>query len=88
SVGIFIDPPTADVVVGKTLQLKASPQNTSSGIMWSVDGGSSFGTIDTNGLYTAPAIVPSTGMAVVRAKLMSDNQIQETVEITVLEPTP
>lgn len=84
SIGIVILPTVANVVIGQTQQFEATVLNSSSGVIWSVDGGDEFGTVDATGLYTAPAAMPSGGLATVRAKLADNNQIQETSEINIL----
>ncbi|MFO1519524.1 MAG: hypothetical protein U1F57_07700 [bacterium] len=88
SPGVLVVPTTGNVVVGQTLQFEGTPQNDSSAVIWSVDGGNAFGTIDATGLYTAPAAVPAGGIAVVRAKLTDNNQIQDTAEVNILAAPP
>ena len=82
--GVLLVPTVANVVVGQTQQFTATVQVDTSGVVWSVDGGDSFGTVDSNGLYTAPATVPSGGVATVRAKLADNTSVQDTSEVNIL----
>ncbi len=83
SLGVYLDPQTATVAVSQTQQFTASPQNSSSGVTWSVDEGDSFGTINSSGLYTAPATVPTGSTATVRVMLVQNTQYQATAVVTI-----
>jgi hypothetical protein len=50
---VSIDPVEA-VCYGAEIQMNAKPSNTGKGVVWSVQGGISFGTISPSGLYKAP----------------------------------
>src|SRR4029453_16932918 len=63
SPGIVLLPTTVSLAVAQTQDFEATPINSTSAILFSVDGGDSFGTIDAAGLYTAPATVPPGGTA-------------------------
>lgn len=71
---VSVTPQTADVKAGATQQFSASVANgTPSTVRWQVNdvvgGNTSIGTIDTNGMYKAPATVPT---ATVTIKAISD----------------
>ncbi len=71
-INVTVSPGTASVFLGATQSFTATVTNTSiSGVAWSVSGtgctGTQCGTIDANGLYTAPAILPSSATITIRA---------------------
>ena len=71
-INVSVSPATASVFLGATQQFSATVSNTSiTGVAWSVSGtgctGTQCGTIDANGLYTAPAILPSPATITIRA---------------------
>jgi len=82
--GVLLLPTVANVVVGQTEQFTATVQNDTSGLAWSVDGGDAFGTVDSTGLYTAPATIPTGGVATVRVRLVDNTSIQDTSEVNIL----
>jgi hypothetical protein len=88
SPGILLLPTTTEVVIGQTQQFEATVENSSSSVIFSVDGGATNGTIDANGLYTAPAVVPANPTVIVRAKLVDNNEVQETSEVNILQTAP
>jgi DNA-binding beta-propeller fold protein YncE len=63
NIAITMSPTTATVLVGTTSQFVATASN-SGAVNWSVNdvanGNTTFGTVSTNGLYTAPLSVPTT----------------------------
>ena len=67
---LSISPPAATVLLGTSIQLVPSEAGTQNGIQWSVNsianGNATVGTIDSTGLYTAPAVLPAppSGIAV------------------------
>ncbi|MBZ5613017.1 MAG: Ig-like domain-containing protein [Acidobacteriia bacterium] len=72
---ISVSPSTASLIAGAAQQFTASVTGTSStAVTWSVSGctGTSCGTIDNNGLYTAPSLIPSDTTVNVVATLQSD----------------
>ena len=91
---ISVSPSTASLIAGATQQFTASVTGTSStAVTWSVSGctGTGCGTIDNNGLYTAPSLIPSDTTVNVVATLQSDttrsgsarvNQVAVKVNIT------
>ncbi len=76
---------TANVVVGTSQQFTAvSPDG--SGVVWSVEGtaGANLGSIDQNGLYTAPAQIPDPPFAIVRARSQRNPGVTNTAVVTLL----
>lgn len=74
-ISVSVSPGTASLIAGATQQFTASVTGTSStAVTWSVSGctGTACGTIDTNGLYTAPSLIPSATNVTVVATLQSD----------------
>ena len=76
---VTVLPPTVSLPVGGTQQFTAQVQNSSSGVNWQVNGiangNSSVGTINSSGLFTAPANVPSPATVTISAVLQSDATI-------------
>lgn len=82
--GVLLLPTVANLVVGQTQQFTATVQADTSGLVWSVDGGNAFGTVDANGLYTAPSTVPAGGVATVRVKLADNTSTEDTSEVNIM----
>src|SRR5271154_4903973 len=90
----FISAPTSSVRVGQTLQLATQTMTTGSPVSFWVNGvlggNATVGTIDSKGLYTAPAVVPTPSNTVTITSLAT-NFPQDTpgsVTINVLNPIP
>jgi hypothetical protein len=65
---LFANEPGNSWPAAVTQQFSAVVNNTSDQtVTWSVTGGDSYGTIDANGVYTAPATVPNPAMVTVTA---------------------
>ena len=56
-------------------------------VTWSVVGGDANGTIDANGLYTAPAAVPNPSLVTVTATAHADTTKSGTAKVNILTPT-
>ena len=74
-----------------TVQFTASIQNLSSTLVsWQVNsvasGNSTYGTIDANGLYTAPATVPSNNIVTITAIAQAQTSLTGTATVTILPP--
>jgi hypothetical protein len=71
AVAVTISPGTATLGGGGTQQFAATVYNaTNKGVTWSVSGG---GTIDVNGLFTAPTVVTTLSTATVTATSVADS---------------
>ncbi len=78
---IAVTPSTATLSVGETQTLTATVANTTrTGVTWSVQEGSTGGTITSAGVYTAPS---TAGTYHVIAKSAADTSKTATAEITV-----
>lgn len=83
--GVSISPSTATVVGLATRQFTATVSGTgsfSTAVTWSVDGGSANGTINSSGLYTAPAAGVAARNVVVRA-VAADGTTAGTAAVTI-----
>jgi hypothetical protein len=86
---VTISPKTASVKVTTTQQFSASVQGgTNTNVTWSVSGtgctGNTCGTINSTGLYTAPATVPIPPTVTVKAAAVADPTRFDTGTITVI----
>ena len=77
---ITVNPSSVTLSNGQQQAFSASVQNATGGVTWSISPQS--GTIDTNGLYTAPAQVASTVKVTVTATLTSNPAVTGTATIT------
>jgi hypothetical protein len=90
---VAVTPPAQTVVVGQTQQFTANVTgSTNQGATWSVNGvvggSATVGTIDTTGLYTAPAIPPTPNtLTVTAASLVAPSQ-SATASVTIVNPAP
>lgn len=83
--GVSVSPSTATVVGLATRQFTATVSGTgsfSTTVTWSVDGGSANGTINSSGLYTAPAAGVAARNVVVRA-VAADGTTAGTAAVTI-----
>lgn len=88
TVGITVDPPDASIAVNSTRQFRATVVNAvDSGVTWTVSGssctGSACGTIATDGLYTAPSVVPADPAVMITATSVEDAAMSASVTATV-----
>ena len=88
SITVTVVPSTASVLLGDPLALTATVANTSStAVSWSVNGipggNATIGTIDADGVYTAPANLPSPVSVSVQATSAADNSKNSTSLVTI-----
>ncbi len=86
---LTVNPLQATVVVGNQQQFTASISGLADqSVTWSLSGtgcsGAQCGTIDTSGLYTAPASVPSPATVTVTATSQVDNTVTGSATVTVI----
>src|SRR5438270_1766549 len=86
---LTVNPPQANVVVSNQQQFSASISGLANqAVNWSISGtgcsGVQCGTIDSGGLYTAPASVPSPATVTVKATSQADNSVTGTGTVTVI----
>jgi hypothetical protein len=61
--------------------------STKQSVTWAVTGGAANGSIDSNGLYTAPAAVPNPAAVTVKATAAADTSKSGTGKLNILTPT-
>jgi uncharacterized protein (DUF1800 family) len=90
----YISAPNSIVRVGQTLQLATESKITGSPMTFSVNGvpggNAQFGTIDSNGLYTAPAAIPtpSNSVTITSIATLFPQDTPGSVTVSVLNPIP
>ena len=87
-IAISVSPGSMSLIVGGSQQFTASVQNTSNtAVTWQVNGvpggNSTVGTISANGMYTAPASVPSPATVTVTAISQADATKTATAAVTI-----
>ena len=87
---VAVTPANASITSGTSQQFTASVTGTSNtAVTWTVSGtgctGTACGTITSSGLYTAPAVVPSSAAVTVTATSVA-NVTQSTAAITIVPP--
>jgi hypothetical protein len=91
-VSVAVTPSSVSVPVSTTEQFTATVSGTTNtAVTWFVNGvqngNSTYGTITNAGLYTAPAAVPSGGVATVTAKSVADSSKSASATVTVSSST-
>ena len=91
SVSVTVNPPSASVMTGQKQQFTATVQNaTDQSVTWSVNGASggnaTVGFVDTLGLYTAPASVPSPATVSVTATTVAAPTVSGSASVTITGP--
>lgn len=72
-VAVSVTPSSVELLLEATQSFSATVSGTkNAGVTWSVVEGAGAGTIDTNGLYTAPSALPSPPTATIRATSLAD----------------
>ena len=89
AVSVGISPTQATLTVGSQQQFAATVSNTTNqNVTWYVNGvlngNATYGTINSSGLYTAPATVPSTGTVSVTAVSAADTKKSASASVTVV----
>ncbi len=92
TVTVTVSPATANVQEGSQQQFVATVTNTNStAVTWQVNsitgGNSTVGTIDTNGVYTAPDVIPSPASVTITAFLQSAPNISGNAIVTITAVT-
>ncbi|MGC8832984.1 MAG: PQQ-binding-like beta-propeller repeat protein [Armatimonadota bacterium] len=82
---LTVEPAEAVVPAGESLQLYAHLSGTSdTRVTWVVEGGEDYGTVDANGLYTAPPVPPPKGTAEVKAVSAANPAKFATAKLTIV----
>jgi hypothetical protein len=77
---VTVSPMSASVRVGRTVQFKATVQNSANQtVTWSA----TAGTISSSGLYKAPSSVPSPNPVTIKAVSVADNTKSRTASVTI-----
>ncbi len=89
AVSVTLNQATATVIVTNAVQFTATVTgSTNTAVNWSVNGtaggSSATGTINTNGLYTAPAIVPSSITVTVTATSQANSGASASATVTII----
>src|SRR5690349_18405104 len=88
---VSLTPATASVATNTTAQFTATVSNSSLGVYWSVNGvvggNVALGTVNTAGLYAAPAVVPSPATVTITATSVADTTQFATATITITSGT-
>ncbi|RMG19937.1 MAG: hypothetical protein D6732_29330, partial [Methanobacteriota archaeon] len=80
---VSVSPGSAVIDSGGSYQFTALVTGASdSTVSWSVDGGSSNGTVDSSGLYTAPTVLTQT-LVTVRAVSNQNSVVSDTAQVTI-----
>ncbi len=92
-VSVTLTPSGRSIRCGATLALAAKVVNTSNaGVVWLVNGqvggNSTFRTVSSSGVYTAPASVPSTASVAVTAVSLVDPAAEASVTVSLQNPVP
>ncbi len=90
---VALSPSAQTVNVTETVQFVATVTGTTNqGVTWTVNeiagGDTTLGTVDANGLYTAPGAPPSPNIVTVKAASVVDTTRTATALVTVLNPVP
>jgi hypothetical protein len=89
SISVSVTPGSASVLLGNELSLSATVSNSSNAaVTWSVSGipggGVTQGVISSEGIYTAPAILPSPANITITAISVADSSKAATANVTLL----
>jgi len=92
-VSVSVTPPTASIRAGDSLTFKAAVSGTrNNSVNWFVNGtaggSTATGTIDANGMYSAPASLPNPNSVTVKATSAADATASGTSAVTLMNPTP
>jgi hypothetical protein len=85
---VGVTPSSANVLLGATQKFAVTVTNTTdTSVVWSVNGTpggyAAAGTIDANGVYTAPGNLPAPASALVQATSMADSSKNSTAAVTI-----
>ncbi|MEI9929899.1 MAG: hypothetical protein WDM89_04875 [Rhizomicrobium sp.] len=92
NVSVTISPGYNQVVTGQTLQFSATVSGTENqNVTWQVNnangGSTSFGTVSTGGLFTAPSAMPTPAIATITAVSQADPSVSATATVTLMAHT-
>lgn len=90
-INVTVSPASANLQVGATQQFQANVINSANqAVVWKVNnvtgGNANSGTINTNGLYTAPTILPFAGAVNITATSVADGITKATASVSLNDP--
>jgi hypothetical protein len=89
---VTVSSPVTSVAVNGSVQLTATVQNSTFGVLWQVNsiagGNATFGTIGASGLYVAPTNIPTPNPVLVSALLQSNTAISGSASLMITPPPP
>jgi len=89
AVAVTVAPPAALVELGRTVDFSATVANASDpAVAWEVLGGAANGTVDEQGLFTAPASMPANAAVTVRCISVEDAAATDEATVTLVAPPP
>ena len=93
TVAVSISPRSASLLAGETATFSATVTGSSNKtVTWAVNGtaggSSTFGTVSSAGLYTAPASPPSPNVVTVSATSATDSKASASAAVTISNPVP
>ena len=93
TVAVKVSPPTAQIREGASQQFSATVMGSgNTAVTWSVNGvaggNSSFGTVDSKGLYHAPSGLPNPNPLKVKATSVADTRASDSATTTIDNPAP
>ncbi len=84
AITVAISPSAASLTAGQTQQFTATVQNSTSGVTWSLS--PVLGSVDTTGLYTAPASLTASSKVTITATSVDDATKSASATITLTAP--
>ncbi len=92
-VTVTVSPETRNLRGGATYDFYSSVANNSNrNVVWSVNGvnggNAVLGTVDAQGIYAAPVVLPTPAKVTLKATSVVDSQASDTAEVTLLNPLP
>lgn len=89
AVGVTVTPASTSVHVSESVDFEVTVTGTEDlGIVWSVEGAGDLGSINTDGLYVAPSMVPGVPDVIIRATSVADDTAYDEAVVTVLPAVP
>jgi uncharacterized protein (DUF1800 family) len=87
TVSVSVSPSTPTVTLGTTVAFSASVAGAANtAVTWSVPGGATQGSINSQGLYTAPNVLPSPATVKVRATSVAAPSVYSEATLTLVAP--
>jgi hypothetical protein len=93
SVTVVVSPASVNIRAGDSYSFMVAVSGTANtAVTWSVNavngGSAALGTIDSNGNYTAPALLPNSASVTIRATSAADSTVSGSSSVSLLNPIP